>query len=409
VWSYTGGGPDVSQSLFPWPEPLDDDRLAFFDGLPQARKPMAADKAYSLGKPPRPSTNKKGRRVVLNDLLRLSPDIPAEMVALCAADNIAAMLPWELFTENDILVLEEGGRTWYIQLIGQAGEQPGFVCHRGDAGLRSLTALMSVGGARQDLSPLAGTDALTLLFTDRQALAPRWYEILKQAGRRYRGDRQWPEWMDLRAGFMPGVPDVQQLTHTAVLVDSLLDMITAVQADPDDLEALIANRQAGQLRHRRWRDGAWTSSWQPGLPPARPPVPFHVDQVAAASRLSGAPTVPGDLHLVTVPMPAFANDPSGQVNPMPMVLALFDGTFVRDAVLLEELATLPAVIDQVASMLKLKGCPNRLIIKDAHLAAGLSVLNGLGGMAVISDPDSTVGLDFASGLLQRYLGDAGVL
>lgn len=391
--------PDPAFYHYPWP-PLDPNHTVFFDGLPAPRQTMVRGTKYEIPSLPKPKYLKEGRAFSILELSALPPNYVAEVIAIYAAENIWSMEPWNVLSENNILILHEGGRRWYIQVIGQHGEQPGVLFHRGDAGLRQVHALFQ--GLEAGVAAMAQQETLALHFTDRENLNPDWHKILKQASRRYRGKNRWPEWSDLRIGYLPAVPDNRQLSHTAVLVDAFVAMFKRLITDQTERHALFAHSTSGLMRHRDWQDGAWLGPWQAGLPRAAPLPSVRINEVTFAEGFQTLRSVSDVYHLRLIPFPTYL-DKKASNQPLPMLIALFNGAngMMLDHHLHSQLATPQSVIDVVIGFLKKSGRPQCLVISDPQLATILKTRKAITRTAIRYDPHDPIGQDFAERLLRE--------
>lgn len=157
------------------------------------------------------------------ELVEMFSKGPDYATLLQLTDELKKMKPWHYFDDIEIIAihLEEFDETFFISVMGAAGQEYGVVIHD-EEGYESLATLL-YDTPTEDFH--FTIEALAIYFVDRNELEKEDYQLIKDCEFSFRGKKNWIQFRSYAAGIHPTRPDYIEVEVMKQIVTSLQQII----------------------------------------------------------------------------------------------------------------------------------------------------------------------------------------
>lgn len=157
------------------------------------------------------------------ELIEMYSQEPDYATLLQLTDELKKMKPWDYFDDVDIIAihLEQFNHTFFISVLGAAGQEYGVVIHD-EEGYESLATLL-FDTPTEDFQ--FTIEALAIYFVDRNELEKEDYQLIKDCEFSFRGKKNWIQFRSYAAGIHPTRPDDIEVEVMKQIVISLQQII----------------------------------------------------------------------------------------------------------------------------------------------------------------------------------------
>ncbi len=171
-----------------------------------------------------------------------------------SAESLRKQEPWEWMSVYSIMAVTDPatGTKLHVRITGNEARHPGVRVYTGKAGLAVLQEEITT-----NVMSLMPTHCLVLEFSHRHDLFEECYALIKQAGRRYRGKRVWPQCMSWKPTGGLQVPSEADASLLSVAMDHAMAFADEYRKKPFP-QAVV----------HRFKDGeSWVTEELPELIP----------------------------------------------------------------------------------------------------------------------------------------------
>ncbi len=190
-------------------------------------------------------------------------------------DRVKEAAPWEWMTETDVFgVLDpETGEPGFVSVMGQLGEHYALTLYLGAEGLYRFWEIQNAGPYLQP-EMILNTPQIQASFENRNDVPAKDRDIIKQLGRKYRGQQAWPLFQNFTPGMVPWQLTAAEARFMHHALEQALDVAARYKEDAglldtdDDTKYLV--------RVPRQKNGRW--QWHDELQKIPPPGPkeYHL-------------------------------------------------------------------------------------------------------------------------------------
>ncbi|HOB90858.1 MAG: hypothetical protein WBH35_02435 [Bacillota bacterium] len=162
------------------------------------------------------------------------------------------------------------GSVWYCSIFGGSDGPCGLAAYEGSLALATfLDAVDSDSGPICLFGPNSPR-TLLMLLSDRGALAPEDLAVIKAAGVKFHGDRQWPHFRSVLPGYKPWYLTADEAVTMTVLLRQSLEVANKLLEDPDfpirkDDWALLTRVPCSEGTDN-FMDAYWVPDMEPPIP-----------------------------------------------------------------------------------------------------------------------------------------------
>lgn len=137
------------------------------------------------------------------------------------AIDIKKMKPWEKMSDRHLIVIEQEDHTpVYFCIMGNAGISYGISTYIGQERFNSLLATQTLEDSLANFA-IWEIDNLTCDFDFREYVSEESRDIIKQLGLRFRGKNNWIHFTSRQPGYLPSIPDAEEVATLIPLFDQL--------------------------------------------------------------------------------------------------------------------------------------------------------------------------------------------
>lgn len=138
------------------------------------------------------------------------------------SDQLRKMKPWQFFENEEIIALEleSFGETFFVSVMGAAGQEYGLMIYDDDLGYTALSKILSRAPLPEDFH--YDLFANVVGFVDRDELEPTDYELIKSCGLSYRGKNNWIQFRSYEAGKFPSIPEFVEIEFMTEIVAAMI-------------------------------------------------------------------------------------------------------------------------------------------------------------------------------------------
>lgn len=140
------------------------------------------------------------------DALLDSMDSPDYLTLFEVSDELKKAKPWRYFENEEIIALhlEKYDETFFVSVMGAAGQEFGLMIYDDDRGYMALSKVLSGMPLTEDFR--YDLNALVVGFVDRNELEDADYKLIKSYGLSYRGKKNWIHFRSYEEGTYPIIP-----------------------------------------------------------------------------------------------------------------------------------------------------------------------------------------------------------
>ena len=150
------------------------------------------------------------------------------------AQIIGGYRPWDDFYEKDRFVyMGDKENALYFSFISDSAQRLGIACYVGEENyLKARKLLTSKNEKHEPVFMLQ--DALICLWGNREDLDKESYEIIKELGFKFRGKGCWLHFESYQKGYLPNVPEEEEIDLWINALENLVMMLRAIYHDGVD-------------------------------------------------------------------------------------------------------------------------------------------------------------------------------
>jgi hypothetical protein len=178
-----------------------------------------------------------------------------------AAAELYSLAPWEYLEETDIFGVKTSvtGRTYFISIMGSAGQVFAFSAYEGSRALESFWEMQS--DEQADPSKILVIPHMMMSFDDKKEVDKIHKEILKESGIFSESNKKWPVVHQVIPGLVPAIPEGEYLDDMAEIIPQIInvcsrseDDIDLILPDEDDDETYLIREPVKTKGKTSWRD-----------------------------------------------------------------------------------------------------------------------------------------------------------
>lgn len=176
------------------------------------------------------------------------------------ATQLKKLKPWEWLEDDQIIVVQlpDTGEYAYCSVLGKLGEEFGVAIYIGNAGLISLQSTVNGMIDFEDL--LAQQRSILVSFSDRDELETPDYDIIKNLGLSFRGQKQWPMFRSFKPGYYPWFIDEEEVKMASVVLKQVADAAYRVKMGEISLPSIFEEKWFARIPVKtgdiiEWQDG----------------------------------------------------------------------------------------------------------------------------------------------------------
>lgn len=364
------------------------DRIAPAGFIPAFRSNNKADKK---------DTDKKSRRQAKWE----QPSTEQWGALYDAADEIKQLRPWEKLLDTYLFELQLPGRNEpiYFSVMGRNGECYGISIYPGYESIGGFYRLMKTHQSEPLFISMSYQNCLICYFGCRNELSSKDYRIIKQLGRKYRGNNQWTYFRSMRTGFYPWQPDRKEVE---ILIPAMQQFIEAYKAF--DEGAVRVDFEKGQTLLRRCskESGHWENTPSMDTPVIKSRIPVKITDELYIARLKNKKKTQTVLSLDIIFIPFSVQGNSAEVPFYPRVLILLDET--SDKILIQHILDInedenQLIREVLSSYILQHGRPSGLHVRDDRIGCYVEDICSKTGIGLIQNMGMPVMDDLAESLV----------
>lgn len=159
---------------------------------------------------------------------------------LALADDLKKLKPWQYFENEEIIALEleEFEETYFVAVMGAAGQEYGLMMYDEELGYPSLAKILAGGPLSEDFQ--FELSALTVNFVDRAELEKDDYELIKNCGLSFRGKNNWIAFRTYDPGMMPVIPLYSDVEVMKTVIQAMIE-VTVMRKNGWDYPQVTTN------------------------------------------------------------------------------------------------------------------------------------------------------------------------
>ncbi|WP_052404806.1 plasmid pRiA4b ORF-3 family protein [Bacillus rubiinfantis] len=171
------------------------------------------------------------------------------------AEEYKQLKPWQWLDDNQIIAVEDPVTKEYVycSVMGGGGMEYGLAAYIGERGLQFLNGLLMQSSF--DEKDYLMQRSLLMSFSNREELSDEDYQILKKAGRSYRGKNQWPLFRSYRPGYYPWVLDAEEVRLLSLVIEQVIEVSIAAKKDSKLIPAFTSHTAARVIdeKSNKWK------------------------------------------------------------------------------------------------------------------------------------------------------------
>lgn len=143
---------------------------------------------------------------------------------LALSDDLKKLKPWQYFENEEIIALElaEFDETYFVSVMGAAGQEYGLMMYDEELGYSSLAKILAGGPFSEDFQ--FELSALTVNFVDRAELDKADYALIKDCGLTFRGKKNWIAFRTYDPGMMPEIPKYSDVEVMKTILQAIIEV-----------------------------------------------------------------------------------------------------------------------------------------------------------------------------------------
>ncbi len=155
------------------------------------------------------------------------------------AFEIKQRKPWDYLSDMDLIAVHPKGydEPVYCCIMGSGGEYFAVACYVGQGGLNDLYSIVAAGNSPTPVHYIMMSQSnLTCTFGDRDEVSPQQKKIIKELGYRFRGKGNWVYFESYKPGYIPYIPDQQEVRLLMDVYPQLIQAIDSLFAEEIDVD-----------------------------------------------------------------------------------------------------------------------------------------------------------------------------
>ncbi|MDB8552662.1 DUF6930 domain-containing protein [Turicibacter sanguinis] len=173
-----------------------------------------------------------------------------------ASMDFKCFSPWNFMTEDELFAVQdpETNLTGFCCILGQKGKHLALNVYLGIEGLKGYLQMLELSDDElwhpNYFKTLWGQTCLVSSFEDRSQLSDKDIEQIKALGLKFKGTKEWPQFRDYKAGFLPAeLEDGWQCRFLATALEQATQLANLIQtnqinATGDQIFIRVQNEQA---------------------------------------------------------------------------------------------------------------------------------------------------------------------
>ena len=194
----------------------------------------------------------------------MKPPVPEYWEKLyAAAVEFKQTCCWEWMNDGDVFGVQDpvSGEIGYCVILGSMGEVFALAVYRGTEGLAGITK-MHTGMIDLELEEsIQLQNCLIASFEDREDLQERDREMIKKAGLKFRGRKEWPLFRSLMPGYVPWFLNKEEAVFLTIALQQATDIALKVKEDPQLLTSANSDEYFVRTAEKKGRKTIWKDSY----------------------------------------------------------------------------------------------------------------------------------------------------
>jgi hypothetical protein len=187
-----------------------------------------------------------------------------------AADSFREIACWHWMSDADLFGVQNpsGGEIGYCCVLGELGEVFGLVVYLGSTGLEQHRKIQSGKIHARSPDAVYGQNCLTAWFGSRSDLDKNDLTVVKDLGRKYRGDG-WPQFRSIQPGYIPWFLTEDEAKFLTLCLAQARQVALRFGQDPNCLAATGKNLYLVQVPKRNTDSLSVAKSSESNLAPGQ--------------------------------------------------------------------------------------------------------------------------------------------
>ena len=294
------------------------------------------------------------------------------------AEKYAEMKPWELLGNDEIVCVSfsEKDRA-YFTIMGLGRMEYGFGMYVGDTAFREMQLQISDPDGQE--YGLYMQNCIVMFIDHKEDVPPEQMKVIRKLGRKYGKGRKWIYFENHARGYLPYIPDQQDVLNTTRFLEKLLEALTQIGRLKPHGFSLVGHGFTYKLEQSEWKTTitAWNQKELRKLP-------FAVFDEGLKAEAAGWRRLKTTWEVDISLLHSMVNDEKYDRPLYPYMLLVMDHKKAEliHQQLLEPADAPPVLCSYLAGLMKERGIPKKVLVHGDTMKEVLSALQSAIGVPV---------------------------